>query len=75
VPDPIYALTVFFEEPVPEEDAADWAHAISMMRNVMKVEKHVQDAAAVYAELKARRDLEQRLWDALHGKVKSPFKE
>lgn len=41
VADPIYALTVFFEEPVSAEDAADWAQAFSMMRNVMKVEKHV----------------------------------
>ena len=75
MPDRIHSLTVFFEEPVSEEDAADWAHAIGMMRNVLKVEKHVHDAAAVYAELKVRRDLEQRLWDALHGKVKSPFQE
>ncbi|HVF98422.1 MAG TPA: hypothetical protein VND68_01180 [Chloroflexia bacterium] len=29
--DPVYALTGFFEEPVPAEDAADWAHAIGMM--------------------------------------------
>ena len=63
--DRIYALTVLLEAPVRDDDVAALIAAIGQLRGVLQVQPHVADVGLHWAEERARRTLEERLWKAL----------
>lgn len=60
------SLTVVLETDIRDDDAQALLSAISQFRGVLSVSGNVSDIAAHVAQTRARAELEQKLWDALH---------
>ncbi len=61
----INIITVVLEKDTREDDCEHIMHAIRMIKGVMAVKANEADHVAFMAEARARRTLEQKLWDAL----------
>jgi len=59
------ALIVVLENDIREDDAKPLIEAIEQLRGVLKVTGNVADLSSQIAETRARRELEQKIWDAL----------
>lgn len=60
------AVTVVLEQDMREDDAESLINAIRHLRGVISVTGNVTEVADHIAQSRARRELEQRLWEALH---------
>jgi hypothetical protein len=63
--DRYFALTVLLSQETRDDDAEPIIAAIRMIKGVLDVQPQVADVQLYYAQAAARRDLEQRLWQAL----------
>lgn len=69
--DRYFALTVVLDRNFRDEDAQLLMQAIQMIRGVATVQPHVADPLLLAATQRVRKDLEVRMWEALHGKEKA----
>jgi hypothetical protein len=65
--DRYYALTVVLADDVRDDDAEPLINAIKQLRGVATVTPHVSDPSFHSAVMRAKTDITQRLWDALHS--------
>ncbi len=61
------SLTVVLEKPVNEEHAEQIIEAISLIRGVLSVDKHVMDITEHIAQRRAFFDLQNIIWEALRN--------
>lgn len=66
--DRLYAVTVLFDRDIREDDAQQIIDAISMIKGVSKVGKHVTNVELWAATERARMELTSKLWEVLHPK-------
>lgn len=71
----VNALTVVLEHDAREEDVAALIAAIRLFQNVLTVEINVSHVADLIAEKRARRALEDRLWEVLHPPAKEKWRD
>jgi hypothetical protein len=65
VTDRVHTLTVVLKEDVREDDVESLITAIAHFRGVLTVAGNVADHVSYMAEQRARREIRQKLWDAL----------
>lgn len=65
------SLTVVLEADIREDDAQVLLSAISQLRGVLSVSGNVSDLGAHVALMRARHELEQKLWAALRSEPPS----
>ena len=63
--DRISALFVVLEREIREDDIEPLIAAISQLRGVAKVKKHVKDPGEYVAQTLARIEIQKKLWNAL----------
>jgi len=63
--DRISALTVVLDHDIREDDVQLIRGAIQMIRGVLSVDTHVRDLDLHIATERARREFENKLWEAL----------
>jgi hypothetical protein len=61
------SLTVIFEHDMGEDDCRKVADAIAMLRGILCVTANVSDREAWVAEARARTDIANRVFQAIHG--------
>lgn len=61
------SLTVVLEVDIREDDAESLLSAISQLRGVLRVSGNVSDLGTHVAQVRARQELETKLWAALHS--------
>jgi hypothetical protein len=66
--DRFHSLIVVLEKDIREDDAQNIMAAIQMVKGVLSVEGLVADPTSLMAYTRARMDLHQKLFDALHDK-------
>lgn len=65
--DRINAITVVLDKDVRIDDAEGLLTAIRQLRGVLSAEPHVSDVRDHMAQERARNELREKLWDALHS--------
>ena len=65
--DRYYALTVVLANDTRDDDAQPIIDAIKMIKGVLEVKPRVVDTELWAAESRAKREIEQKLWNALRG--------
>lgn len=63
--DRINTLCVVLEKPIRVDDAEDIITAIEMIRGVTKVEANIANPETYAADIRARRELGDKLWSVL----------
>ena len=63
--DRIHALTVTLDADVREDDLEPIVNAIRQIRHVLSVDQHVSDIAQHSAKIRARTELQEKLWKVL----------
>ena len=66
--DRYHSLTVALNRDISDDNAEPILMAIRMIKGVLSVKPKVADMDSNMAEDRARRDLEQKLWDVIHPK-------
>lgn len=64
------AFIVVLEQDIRSDDAQPILDAIKQLRGVLGVEPYVSDISEQIAEMRARRELGQKLWDVLYPEHK-----
>ena len=65
------SLTVVLDKDIREDDAVLILNAISMIKGVAIVGGNISDPQSYVAEQRVRRDLEKKLWEALHSNIET----
>lgn len=68
--DRVYALTVTLEKDTRTDDVEFIVNAIRAIRGVLDVTQMVADPGTYMAEMRAKRELADKLWDVLYPKEK-----
>jgi hypothetical protein len=63
--DRINALTIVLDKDYRDEDAQAIIDAILMIRGVMHVTEHVVEPISLIAEVRAKTELQSKLWEVL----------
>jgi hypothetical protein len=66
--DRVHSLTVVLDGDIRIDDLQPLIAAIRQMRNVAYVETHVSDVASLMAEVRAKQELQSKLFEALRVK-------
>ena len=61
----VYALTVLLEKDIREDDAEAIVNAIKMIKHVLKVEKEISDSRFWAAQVRAKQEIYQKLWQVV----------
>lgn len=69
--DRYFAITVLLKSDIREDDAEPILTAIQMIKGVQAAEAHISDRAVWAAEKRIRRELTNRLWNALNEEHKT----
>ena len=67
--DRVFALTVVLKDNTCTDDAQPILDAIQMIKGVLSVEAHVADMDQWAADIRARRELGEKLWAVLYPKT------
>ena len=70
--DRVFALTVVLKDDTRVDDVQALVNVISMLRGVLRVDKHVADLTLYTAYTRAKQDLSTRLWRMLADAPPSP---
>lgn len=61
--DRYHSFTVVLDRDIREDDAEEIMKAIAMFRNVISVKGNVADPTSAMAEVRAKHELRERLWE------------
>lgn len=67
--DRYHSIGVVLEKDIRDDDAQCILDAIKMIKGVLSVKPHISDFEANMAEERARRELSNKLWKALHPDI------
>ena len=73
--DRIHSLTVVLNRDIREDDVEPLINAIRMIKGVLTVDKHVADISDHMAEMRAIRDLEDKIFSALRPELYKNMKD
>ena len=67
--DKVHSLTIVLKDDISEDRATNLAQILMHLDGVLHVKGNVTDPAALVARDRAFREIESRLWEALHRSI------
>ena len=64
--DRVHAITVVLEQDIRSDDVEAITNSIQMIRGVLTTKTHVTDISDHTARERAKHELSEKLWDAIH---------